>query len=290
MSWYLGGDNTVPTTECNTWSVFLAPLRWHGISPIWIQVHIFSVQRTSFQILQIVRYSGQACWSPKKLLKWILSDSNMTSTLFTSAGSWSGISHLQAPLSISLYIQLLPVSMKLSSSKLRYSWNGKCARRNCVHFKISLEYNVFKIYKWSSIQQSSPRPKYSLESSFARSSAIWNDSMLKLSSPCLRCWSTYSIVRWLDYLACWKSHADQNGCHGFHCSEYLRCLLYDPVALRYAFPRTYSTPTACLWAFVLVGSGVNVRSGFWGSIFSLWGVSSGGGAPGILSLGRWLVD
>jgi len=39
----------------------------------------------------------------------------------------------------------------------------------------------------------------------------------------------------------------------------------------------------------LVGSGVHVRSGFWGSIGSWSGVSSGGGgAWGTLSMGRWI--
>jgi len=51
-------------------------------------------------------------------------------------------------------------------------------------------------------------------------------------------------------------------------------------------PPTFSTPTTCLSALVFVGSGVQVRSGFWGSIISLSGVSSGGGAPGALSMGR----
>jgi len=89
--------------------------------------------------------------------------------------------------------------------------------------------------------------------------------------------------------AWWTLYADWNGCHGFHCSEYLQCLLYNPFALPYAFPPAFSTPTSCLGAFVFVGSGVHVRSGFWGSIVSLLGVSSAGGAPGTLSMGRSLV-
>ena len=44
------------------------------------------------------------------------------------------------------------------------------------------------------------------------------------------------------------------------------------------------------WAFVLVESGVQVRSGCWGSICSSLGVSSGGGAPSTLTMSRSLID
>jgi len=113
--------------------------------------------------------------------------------------------------------------------------------------------------------------------------------MLKLSSPRLRCWSIQVFVCWLNDWTSWMSCADRNGCHGFHRSEYFRCLLYNQVALPYAFRPAFSTPTTCLWAFVLVGSGVQVRSGCWGSIGSSLGVSSGGGAPGTLSKSRSLI-
>jgi len=126
------------------------------------------------------------------------------------------------------------------------------------------------------------------ERSFRRASADWNDSILKFSSPRRRCWSIHVIVYWLNDWACWKSCAEWKQCYGFHCSEYLRCLLYNSVALPYALPPAFSTPTTCLWALVFVRSGVQVRSGFWGSIGSLSGVSSGGGAPGTLSMGRWI--
>ena len=142
--------------------------------------------------------------------------------------------------------------------------------------------------EWSSIQQSLPSPKSSVERSSCRASVDWNDSILKLTSPRLRCWSIYVFVCWLKHWTCWKSFADWTGCHGFHCSEYLQCLLYNPVALPYAFPPMFSTPTTCLWALVFVGSEVQVRSGFWGSIVSSSGESSGGGTPGTLSMGRWI--
>jgi len=56
------------------------------------------------------------------------------------------------------------------------------------------------------------------------------------------------------------------------------------------FPPAFCTPTTCLWAFVFVASGVQVRSGCWGSIGSSLRVSSGGGAPSTLSMSRSLID
>jgi hypothetical protein len=54
-------------------------------------------------------------------------------------------------------------------------------------------------------------------------------------------------------------------------------------------PPSLSTPTTCQSAFVLVGSGVQVRSGCWGSIGSVFGVSLGGGALGTLCMSRSLI-
>jgi len=53
-----------------------------------------------------------------------------------------------------------------------------------------------------------PSPKSSLEKSFRRASADWNDSVLMLSSPRLRCWSIHVFVCWLNDWAWWKSCAD----------------------------------------------------------------------------------
>ena len=136
---------------------------------------------------------------------------------------------------------------------------------------------MLKICYSSSIQVSLLSPKSSSERSFCRVPADWNDSMLKWSSPRLRCWSIQIFVCWLNDWTCWMSCADCNGWHGSYCSEYLQFLLFNPVAFPYAFPPAFSTPTTCLWAFVLVGSGVQVRSGCWGlrrffvrSIFRWW--------------------
>jgi len=142
--------------------------------------------------------------------------------------------------------------------------------------------------EWSSMHLSLRRPKLSLERSFRRTSADWNDLLLNLSSPCIRCWSIHVFVCWLNDWACWKSCTDWKRCHEFHYSEYLQCLLYNPVALPYAFPPAFSTRTSTLWTLVFVGSRVQVRSGFCGSIVSSSGVSSCGDAPGTLSMGRWV--
>jgi len=68
----------------------------------------------------------------------------------------------------------------------------------------------------------------------------------------------------------------------------LAMLVVQSSCFAICFPPAFSTPTTCLWALVIVGSGVQDRSAIWGSIVSLLGVSSGGGAPGTLSKGRWI--
>ena len=283
-------DSTVPTTEGNASSVSFVPFGGHGISLIRIQVCVLGVQRISLRILPIVRYSGQVCWLPEKLVKWGLSDVPMTGAIVAPAGSRFCVSHHQSRLFISLRIWWLSESTKSTGSKPRCAWNGRCANRNWIHLKIFLQYNVPKIGAWSSIELSSPSPKLNSERRFCTISADWKNSILKMSSPCLRCWSIHVVTCWLNDWACWKSYTDWNGWHGFHCSEYLWCLLYNPVALLYTLPPTLSTPTTCLWALVCVGSGVNLKSGFWRPIVSSSGVSLGGGTLGILFMGKLLVD
>ena len=87
MSRFQSGDSTVPTAECHASSVFLAPFGGQEISPTTIQELLLGVQLISFQIVLIVRYSGQACWLPEKLIKWVLSDAQMATTIVTPAGS-----------------------------------------------------------------------------------------------------------------------------------------------------------------------------------------------------------
>jgi len=186
----------------------------------------------------------------------------MTGTIVVPAGSWTCVSHHQSSVFISQYTRRLSESARRTGSKSRCAWNGRCTQRNCIHLKIALQYYVMKMFEWSSIQLSLPSPESSLERSFHRASADWNDSMLKLSSRRLWCWSIHVFVCWPNDWAWWKSCADWKGCHGFHFSEYLRCLLYNPVALPYAFPTAFSTPSTCLWALVFVKSVVQVRSGF----------------------------
>jgi len=98
---------------------------------------LFSVPQIAFQILPIVRYSGQECLSPEKLVRWVLTDAQMTGTIVTPAGSWSCVSHHQLPVFISLYIRRLSESARRTGSKSRCAWNGRCANRNCIYWKIS---------------------------------------------------------------------------------------------------------------------------------------------------------
>jgi len=146
--------------------------------------------------------------------------------------------------------------MRRTRSKSRSVRNGRCAPRNWIYLKISLQYHVSNWCESSSILLLLPSPKSSSERSFNRASADWNDLILKLSSPNLRGWSMHGYIGWLNDRASWMLCADRNGCHGFHCSELIWCLLYNPVALLYDVPPGLSTPTTSLCATVSVVSGV----------------------------------
>ena len=135
-----------------------------------------------------------------------------------------------------------------------------------------------------------PSLKSRLQGSFLSVCADWRDLILKLASLHLRWWSIHIFVCWLIYRTGWKSCADWTGWHLFCCSEFLQCLLYNPVALPYAFPLSLSTPTTYLQSFVFDGSEVHDTSVCWGCIVSSFGVSSSGGAPGTLSMGKSVVD
>jgi len=134
------------------------------------------------------------------------------------------------------------------------------------------------------------RPEIEFSKALSHSISWLKRFDFEVVQPTTRRWSIQVSVHWLNNWTCWNLCADHNGCHGLHCSLHWWCLLCNPVALPYAFPPTLSTPTTYLLAFVFVGPGVHVRLGFWGSIFSLSGVSSGGGALWTLSMGRSLVE
>jgi len=91
-----------------------------------------------FWILPIMRYSSQACWSAEWLVKWVLSDSQMTGTMVAPAGSHSCISHNQSPVFIVLYIPQLPESGRRAGSNLRCPTIGRCGPRIWIHLKLSL--------------------------------------------------------------------------------------------------------------------------------------------------------
>jgi len=114
--------------------------------------------------------------------------------------------------------------------------------------------------------------------------------MSTLSSPQLRCLLMHIGVCEISNCAFWILHADWNGCHGFHCSEFFRGLLHNPVASPCTFPPSLSIPPISQSVFVLVGSGVQARSDCWKSIGPWSEVSSGRGAPGKLYICTSLVN
>ena len=173
--------------------MYLAPLGGHRISPTRIEGSFLDVWPISFPILPIVRYSGQEWSSPELLVKWVLSDGHMTGTIVALVGNWSCVSHHQSPVFILLYIGRPSESARRTGSNSRCAYKARCARRNWIHLNISLWYNVPKICESSSIRLSLPTPKWSSERSFLRASADWNDSILKLSSPRLRCWYIHNF-------------------------------------------------------------------------------------------------
>ena len=87
MSRFLSGDSTVPTVEYHALLVFLGPFGLQGISPTRIQERDLGVRQISFRILPIVRYSSQAYSLPEKLIKWVLSDAQLTGTITSPAAS-----------------------------------------------------------------------------------------------------------------------------------------------------------------------------------------------------------
>jgi len=144
--------------------------------------------------------------------------------------------------------------------------------------------------RWMIFYQSimaGPKIEFSVELLQGSCLLLW--LILKLSSPCHRCWLIHVCLCCLNDWAWWVWCVDQNGCHGLHSFGYFRCLLYNPGTLPCAMLPALSTPAISLWASGLVTSWVHVRSGFWGSMVSLLEAFSGGGAVGTLTMGRSLV-
>jgi len=165
--------------------------------PKRIQACSWGVWQLSFGILLIVRFNFQACWSPEELVNWLVLDAQMTGTIGTPVGSWFCLSPHQSWMFTSLCNRWLSVSARCTSVKSRWACYGRCAKRNCIHLKISLYWNVLIIREWYLIQQSSLSHKLSSERSFHRASAAWNDLVWRLCSPHLRCWSIHMAVYFL---------------------------------------------------------------------------------------------
>jgi len=125
-----GANSTVPTAECLPSVVLLAPFRLHGLSRMRIYVHFLGLWQTTLWILPIVSFSGQACLSHEKLVKWVRSDVQMTATIVTTAGSWCCLAHHQSPIYVMWCIRRLSESLGFTCSKSRCAWYGRLANRN----------------------------------------------------------------------------------------------------------------------------------------------------------------
>jgi len=97
-------DRTIQTTWCYGSSMFLASFRGHRIRPTGIQPYIESVQRISFQTVESIIYIGEACRSPKMLVKQGMSDLQVTGTTVAPAGCWFCVLHHKLPVIISVQI------------------------------------------------------------------------------------------------------------------------------------------------------------------------------------------
>jgi hypothetical protein len=109
-------DSTVPTTECHVTSAFWTPCGGTGISITRILGRILGVQQISFQILPIVRFRGLDWWSSRKLVKWVLPDTQITPTIIGPAGRWSRVTHQQLAGFQSLYTRWLSESATCTGS------------------------------------------------------------------------------------------------------------------------------------------------------------------------------
>jgi hypothetical protein len=70
-------------------------------------VALLGVMWIYFQILQFVKHSGRECELPKKSVKLVLSDLQITGTIIALAGCSFGMSHHQSLVFIPLYLQQL---------------------------------------------------------------------------------------------------------------------------------------------------------------------------------------
>ena len=145
-----------------------------------------------------MKHNGEVCWLPKKFVKNVLLDKQMTGIIISSTWSWSQKSHPQLLLFIALYIWQLSKTVTGTSWISRYAWNGGFAKRNWIHLNVSLKYNVTNTGDSSSRMMLSLSLESNSDSTLHRASADWKDLISKLSSLCLRGRTIHVFVYWLN--------------------------------------------------------------------------------------------
>jgi len=144
MSRFLSRDSMVSIALYQAASLILAPCVGHSHKRTGKQGHLISVGQISFWILPIVQYCSQSGWLSKKLIKWVLSNAQVTCTICTPAGSWFCVSHNYLSEFILLYIRHLFKSARNTYSESRCVSDVRSGKKNKIHLKVSLQYNVLK--------------------------------------------------------------------------------------------------------------------------------------------------
>jgi hypothetical protein len=133
MSRVLSTDSTVSTAEYHALSILMAPFGGKEINPTRIQKRFLGQPRISLWIISTVRYSTQECWSPEKLVRWVILDVHITGTIVAPAGSRSCVCHHQSPVFISAYFRRHSETARRTGTTFRCTWIGWCAKRNWIH-------------------------------------------------------------------------------------------------------------------------------------------------------------
>jgi len=108
---------------------------WHW--PNETQGALFTYAADIFCNIIAMRYSGEACWSPEKLVGKFWFDVKMNATIFAPAGYRSCVFCNQSLVIIMLQIPHPSLLVNLTVFKLRCVWHGRSAKRNWTYFEAS---------------------------------------------------------------------------------------------------------------------------------------------------------
>jgi len=98
--------------------------------------------RCAVDIISYITYpSCQACRLLQILVKWVISDAQITGTIVTSTATWSYIWQHSLHMLMSQNVHCLLESVKCTSLKLRCPSNAQQVKRNGIHLNMSLWYN-----------------------------------------------------------------------------------------------------------------------------------------------------